>query len=217
MRKCNKCKISYTGNINRCPLCQGKLIGEKEESPFPKIHEHKTTVLHKILLFTTISIGVIFAFLEYLIHKDFIITKYAVFGLLTIYILVIAVIKKYKNILKMMNRYFIIILILVFLWFLITKSLIITTYIIPILCIVILIFNNITMLVLKDSYIDKFLNVILLDCLIGFIPALLMFLNLVTSVILTYTCLLLDILIFIGLIIFCYDKIIEELTKKANI
>ena len=39
----------------------------------------------------------------------------------------------------------------------------------------------------------------------------------VTSIILTYTCLLLDILIFIGLIIFCYDKIIEELTKKANI
>jgi len=36
MRKCNKCQISYTGNIKRCPLCQGELIGKKTPSPFPK-------------------------------------------------------------------------------------------------------------------------------------------------------------------------------------
>lgn len=217
MRKCNKCQISYTGNIERCPLCQGKLTGEKEASPFPQIHDHKKKILYKILLFTAVSIGIVFAFLEYLIHKEFTITKYAVLGLFTIYTLAIVIIRKYKNILKMMNKYFIIILILLFAWFLLTKSLIITTYIIPIFCMAILIFNSITMLVLKDTYIDKFLGIILLDCLIGLIPALFNLFNLTTNNILTYTCSLLDILIFIGLIIFCYDKILEELTRKANI
>lgn len=217
MRKCKKCQISYTGNINRCPLCQGKLIGEIASSPFPKIKKTKEKILYKVLLFTSIAIGIIFAFVEYLIHKELIITKYAIFGLFTIYILVISVITKYKNILKMMNKYFIIILFLMFFWFIITKSLIITTYIIPIVCIVILIFNSITMLVLKDSYINKFLSIILLDCLIGFLPALLLILNLITNNILTYSCLLLDILIFIGLVIFYYDIIIDELIKKINI
>lgn len=217
MRKCNKCKISYTGNINRCPLCQGKLVGNITPSFFPKIKRAKEKMLYKILLFTSIAIGIIFAFIEYLIHKQLIITKYACLSLFTFYILVITLIAKYKNILKRMNKYFLIILFIIFMWFIMTKSLIITTYIIPILCIIILAFNSITMLVLKNSYINKFLGVILLDCLIGVIPIILTALDLTTNNILAYICLLIDILVFIGLVIFCYDKIVTELIKKINI
>lgn len=217
MKKCGKCKLSYTGNMKRCPLCQGLLTGKMEASPFPNISNKKNTLLYKILLFTTISIGIIFTFIEYLMHKQLVISKYAILGLFTIYILVIYIIKKYRKVLKMMNKYFIIVLLLTFLWFLITKSLIITTYVIPILCIIILVFNSITMVVLKNSYINKFLGIILLDCLIGFIPGILKILKLTTVTILSDVCLLVDVLILIGLIIFCYDKVLDEITKKLNI
>ena len=116
-----------------------------------------------------------------------------------------------------MNKYFIIILILKILWFFITKSLIITTYIIPILCIIILIYNSITMLVLKDSYTIKFLKIILIDCIIGLIPWILTLLKLTTHNILSNICLILDFLIVIGLLIFCKENVIEECKKLFNI
>jgi len=73
------------------------------------------------------------------------------------------------------------------------------------------------MLVLKDSYINRFLGLLLLDCLIGLIPGVLLMLNLTTTNILSYMCLLLDGLVLLGLIIFCHDRVIEELTKRFNI
>lgn len=217
MRKCSKCKISYTGSVKRCPLCQSELIGDITASPFPKTTPRKENVLYKILLFVSISLSLIFAFVEYMIHNQFTVTKYVVLGIVTLDILVLYIIKKYKNVLKKMNKYFIIILLLTFLWFFLTKSLIITTYIIPILCIIIFLFNSITMLVLKDSYISRFLGQLLLDCVIGLIPGVLLMLHLTTTNVLSYICLLLDVLVLLGLIIFCHDRVIEELTKRFNI
>ena len=217
MKRCSKCKISYNGNLKRCPLCQAELSGKNSVGVFPKIKTKKENLLNKILLFTSIAVAITFSFVEYNIHKQLTISKYVSLSLFTCYILVIYIIKKYKNILKIMNKYFIIILILTFLWFFITKSLIITSYIIPILCIIILIYNSITMLVLKDSYIIKFLKIILIDSLIGLIPWILTLLSLITHNILSNICLLLDILILIGLLIFCKENVIEEFKKLFNI
>lgn len=116
----------------------------------------------------------------------------------------------------MMNKYFWIILILFFIWFLTTKSLIITTYLIPILCIIIFVFNSITMLVLKKSYIIKFAKTILLDCLIGLIPLILVVFKLTTFEMLSYICAILGLLVFVGLLIFCKEDIIEEFKKVFN-
>ena len=116
----------------------------------------------------------------------------------------------------MMNKYFWIILILFFIWFLTTKSLIITTYLIPILCIIIFVFNSITMLVLKNSYIIKFAKTILFDCLIGLIPLILVVFKLTTFEMLSYICAILGLLVFVGLLIFCKEDIIEEFKKVFN-
>lgn len=216
MSKCKKCNIEYNGNLDLCPLCQTELVGEKSESVFPKLKNTKETILYKILLFVSFSIGVLFAFTEYMISKELTISKFIVLGLLTNYVLVKFILKNYKDVLKMMNKYFWIILILFFAWYFVTKSLIITTYLIPILCLVIFAFNSITMLVLKDDYIMKFSKTILLDCVIGLIPLLLVFLKLSTFPLLSYICGVLDLLIFTGLIIFCKDNIINELKKIFN-
>ena len=216
MKKCKKCNIEYNGNLELCPLCQTELIGKKCESVFPRLKNTKETLLYKILLFVSFSIAILFAFTEYMISKELTISKFIVLGLLTNYVLVKFILKNYKDVLKMMNKYFWIILILFFAWYFVTKSLIITTYLIPILCLVIFAFNSITMLVLKDNYIIKFAKTILLDCVIGLIPLLLVYLKLSTFPVLSYICAILDLLVFTGLIIFCKDNIINELKKIFN-
>ena len=68
--------------------------------------------------------------------------------------------------------------------------------------------------VLKISYIIKFVKTILLDCLIGLIPLILVFK--LTFEILSYICTILGLLVFIGLLIFCKEDIIEEFKKVFN-
>ena len=149
-------------------------------------------------------------------HSSLYITKYVIFGLITNYVLIKFIHNNYKNVLKMMNGYFFVLIILFLLWFWITKSLIITTYLVPVLCIIIFIFNSITLLVLKDSYLIKFVKTILSDCLVGLIPLLLVYFKLTTFDLLSYICVLLDIIVFIGLLIFCKDNVIEEIKKIFN-
>ena len=172
MKKCSKCMIEFNGNLKICPLCQSELYGNNTNSVFPKLNYKKNKLLYKILLFVSFCIGILFAFIEYNMHSSLYITKYVIFGLITNYVLIKFIHNNYKNVLKMMNGYFFVLIILFLLWFWITKSLIITTYLVPVLCIIIFIFNSITLLVLKDSYLIKFVKTILLDCLVGLIPLL---------------------------------------------
>lgn len=216
MKKCSKCMIEFNGNLKICPLCQSELYGSNTNSVFPKLNYKKNKLLYKILLFVSFCIGILFAFIEYNIHSSLYITKYVIFGLITNYVLIKFIHNNYKNVLKMMNGYFFVLIILFLLWFWITKSLIITTYLVPVLCIIIFIFNSITLLVLKDSYLIKFVKTILLDCLVGLIPLLLVYLKLTTFDLLSYICVLLDIIVFIGLLIFCKDNVIEEIKKIFN-
>lgn len=216
MRKCNKCNIEFNGSFDICPLCSSQMTGKKTDNVFPKINTSSSAILYKVLSFVSFVIGVLFVFTEYMISKSFYISKFIILGLLTNYILVKFILKNYKDVLKMMNKYFWVILILFFIWFLITKSLIITTYLIPILCIIIFAFNSITMLVLRESYIIKFAKTILLDCLIGVIPLVLVAFKLTTFDLLSYICAILGLLVFVGLLIFCKEDIMEEFKKIFN-
>lgn len=218
MKKCNKCNIHFSGNIKYCPLCQNKLTDDSSPSVFPKnIKREKDTILFKILFFISIVISIISLFLEFIITRKLHYSFFTILGLITNLILLIFILKNNQNVLKMMAKYFYVILALLFVWYFVTKSLIITTYIIPSLCIVIYIFNSITMIVLKNYYFTKYTGIILVDAIIGLIPMLLVFLNLTTINILAYICLLLDIFIFLAILIFCKEIIIDEVKKLFSI
>lgn len=217
MSKCNKCKIEINGNISHCPLCNNKLKGSITENVFPIIKINESKLLSKILLLVSLAIAIIGTFLEYYISKKIFISKYIIFGLITNYILIILILKNYKNILKMLNKYFLIMFFLFIVWYFITKSLIITTYFIPIICIIIYVFNSIVMLVYRDSYIIKYTRTILLDVLIGLIPLLLIYLKITSSNLIPYISVLIDVIFFLGVLIFCKDNIFEEIERTFNI
>lgn len=166
MRKCNKCNIEFNGNFEMCPLSNSRMTGKKTDNVFPKIKTSNPTLLYKVLSFVSFTIGVLFAFAEYVISKSFYISKLVVLGLVTNYILVKFILKNYK-------------------------------------------------VVLKISYIIKFVKTILLDCLIGLIPLILVF-KLTTFEILSYICTILGLSVFIVLLIFCKEDIIEEFKKVFN-
>ena len=209
MLKCKKCNIEYNGNLKYCPLCQAELTGTVSESVFPKLKKEKKGLLYKILLYVSLFSGILFTFIEYTVSKSFYISKFVWLGLITNYILIRILLENYKNPLKILSRYFLIILIVFFVLYFIIKKLFITTYLIPILCLVIFVFNSITMMVLKDNYIKT----IILNFFIGVIPLLLVYFKLSTFELLSYIFVVVHLLIFLGLIIFYHNNILEELKK----
>lgn len=216
MKKCRKCDISFNGNISTCPLCFNELVGEKTLNVFPKLSVRKENLLFKILLFASFSVAVLFLFGEYTLTKKFSISKIVILGLISNYISLKFILNNYRNALKMMNKYFFRVLILLFIWFFMIKSLIITTYIIPISCMVILLFNSIILLVLRGSFFARFGRTVIMDCIVGIIPLVLVFFKLSTFPFLSYVCVILDLLIFMALLIFGRDSIVEELKKLFN-
>ena len=60
MKYCNNCNVSVVGKRKICPLCQGRLTGDKaQEEVFPKIsfvyREH--TMFFKVMMLISIIIG----------------------------------------------------------------------------------------------------------------------------------------------------------------
>lgn len=217
MKKCKNCNIEISGSQERCPLCNQELKGKNSNSVFPKINLQKENVLKKILLLVSLTVAILSLFLEFYTAKRIFISKFIVFGLITNYILIVFILNNYKNILKKTNKYFVTIILLLIGWYFITKSLIITTYFIPILCIVIYGFNSIIMLVYKDSYVFQYIKTMVLDSIIGIVPLIFFLLNLTTTNLPSFISLIINAIIFLGLLIFCFDKVIEELKKTFNI
>ena len=218
MKKCNSCNILFNIKSNFCPLCQNTLTGECCDFSFTNNVWFKTnSLILKILLFVSITTILIFGFIELLIYNNLKYTLYVGLGLFTNFIVIYHILKSYKNIFRMFGRYGFIIILLLLLWYFVIKTPIITNYIIPSVCIFELLFNLIVCIVLRRNYIVKYSSQILMNIFLLFLPIILVWFNLTTNNILPYICSLLSVISIIGLLIFFFNDIKDELEKIFNI
>lgn len=217
MKKCTSCKINYNTNEDFCPLCQNKLIGKNSEEVFPTKIRLKAHLLFKILLFITLTLSIISAFIELCISSHL---KYSIFvigGLFTNLVVIYHIIKNHHNVLKFIGKTGIFSIIVALIWYFVTKSMIITNFIIPSICICELLFNLITFIVLRNNYIINYLSLILLNLFVLIIPILLIILKCTSFNLISYISFAFALILLIGLIIFYFNEIIEELKKIFNL
>ena len=218
MKKCISCNIEFNTNEKLCPLCQNVLIGTCTDLKFPTNTRNKTNALiRKIVLFSSITIFLVFAFIEYIVLNSFKISSYIGVGLISNYVIMSLILKNYHNIYKVFGKYGLTIIVLLIIWYLLIKSPIITNYIIPSVCIFELIFNIVVGLILRKNYYIKYSEQIIMNIFLLILPIVFVLLKLTTNNIMSYICCLLSIISITGLLIFLYDDIKEELTKLFNI
>ena len=165
----------------------------------------------------SITILLIFSFIEIIIFDSLKISLYVSLGLLSNFIIVYFILKNYKNIYNILGKYGIIINILLIIWYLVTKTTIITNYIIPSICIIELLSNVVFEIILRKNYLVKYSSQILMNIFLLLLPLILVVLKFTTNNILSYICLLLSIISIVELVIFFYDDIKEELKKIFNV
>ena len=107
-------------------------------------------------------------------------------------------------------------MVILFIWYFYTKNSIITNFIIPILCLLELGFTVIIGIILRNTYIIKYLKIILLNIFISIIPGVLVVFDLVTYPLIAYISAILSVIVLIGIIIFYSEDLKDELHRIFN-
>ena len=218
MKNCVSCNIDFNTNEEICPLCQNKLTGVSKEKIFPTNIRLKTqSLILKWLLFISVTISIIVAFIEVYTSQKLWYSLFVMGGLVTNYIIIYYILKYKENILKLFGKYGLVVIVLSLIWYVATKNTFITNFIIPIFCILELLFNVITFIVLKTNYLVKYLNLILLNLLLMLVPVFLILFECTTFDILSYICFIFALIVFMGLVIFYFDEIKTELKKIFDV
>lgn len=218
MKKCISCDIEFNTNEKLCPLCQNILIGSCTDLKFPINARYKTnSLIKKIILFSSITLFLVFAFIEYIIFNNLKISSYIGVGLISNYVIMSLILKNYHNIYKVIGKYGLTIIVLLIFWYLLIKSPIITNYIIPSVCIFELLFNLIVGFILRKNYDIKYIGQIIMNIFLLILPIIFVWLKLTTNNIMSYICCLLSVISITGLLIFSYEDIKEELSKLFNV
>lgn len=224
MKVCTSCHINVGGYYKCCPLCQngleeGKDMDRGDEYPyFPSQHEIKVlSLFHKIQMFVMVSLCILFLALDYMfrlnngIHWSFIVTVWAV----SVEVFVSPLFRRRYAPLYLVTD---IGVVLVAASFLTVKYVggmfILTEYMIPIVIMVIILFDFIYCLV------DKKGNALVFAiCSVGagIIPAVVMLVLYRDAPVMWEVCLIVSLITLAGLIAFKGSKVLNEMQKRLNI
>jgi len=216
MKYCPNCKIKVGTKDQICPLCQNKLSGESS-SIYPELHTKKITKFLKILLFSTLVIMAIASYIDLLINKSLTFSIIVDLVSLTIYGNFYYWFTSYhKDAFSLLNTYALIILLILYIWYFVIDSKIITNFIIPIVFIAGLIFSDVAALILRHHNIQRYIKLVITEIASVIIPVSLIAFKLADYYLFIYISIGLVIVNVIGLIVFSYDQVKEELIKIFN-
>jgi hypothetical protein len=215
MKTCNNCNINIDTPSVKCPICGSILVGKDKDTTYPRVKK-KYTTFNRILMFILSVIMIINVYLDLQLTNHITWSKYVVFGCAVFYIVVRSIIRSHRNPMSLLTGYAFLLVVLLLIFFWLTKFYVITNFIIPILCLTELIISVFYALVVKNKYIKKYLSVIVTNMLVSFIPFGLMIFKSTTFNVLVNISYVLSIISFVGLIIFDYDDLKDELSKIFN-
>ncbi len=218
MKECKKCHIKVQTDENICPLCQNKLIGKQNFSAFPYIPTLKKrfSLFFKILLLISITICLICAIIDYFLNK-YHFSILVIYGFICLFVILKTNLNNKDSIYKTILKQLIMFTILAILWDYLTGwhnwSL---TYVVPILCIAGS-FGIAILAIILHNYLDEELFYFICIAIIGIIPLLFVFTDIVSNKLPSIICSFLNILCFLGLLIFKFKDVKEELVRRMHI
>lgn len=214
MRHCGKCKVEFGGELKKCPLCQAELTGKAEPSVFPYNEAKKTgSMALAILAFTTGATLLLALFLWYTLSLPGNIILSVCIALVVNYLFVRNIIMHNPNFLRVVVRYFLILLAIAVIWFLLTQNLFVTTFVIPGICLMALVFDAILLIIFRGTFVSGYAKYLLFNVVLGLAPLLLVALGLTTWELPAFISALTSSILFLALLVFLHKQLLAELRK----
>lgn len=212
MKECKSCHIKLNTNYEYCPFCQDKLEG-KSFSYYPKFKKKRSSKVLRIIVFISLLVALITGFIDFQIHSHLTWSIYVLLALLSNIIITYYIINSENDLHNMFVGYGLVLILIAIIWYLLTKLSYITDYIIPILCILIMIYTSFISFFTKV----KPLSFLSINMIVVLVPILLVLGHYTINNLLCYLCILLFIIIILRLYFFHHDELKEELIKIFRI
>ncbi|MGI6106135.1 MAG: DUF6320 domain-containing protein [Raoultibacter sp.] len=214
MKRCEKCGIGLTGELENCPLCQNELIGKSEASVFPQNATKKSSSLAlKVLAFITgVCLILMFPAWQVLSLPGNIVLTICL-GLILNYLFIRNILTHNPDFLRVVVRYFLILLAIAAIWFLLTWDLTVTTFVIPSICLLAIIFDTVILAVFRSTFIAGYAKYLLFHVFLGLTPLALIALGLTSWDILAYTSAFTASVFFLWLLVFMRKQLLAEIRK----
>ena len=213
--KCNNCGVTVNTPSKYCPICSNKLKHKGTNTIYPKI-KRKGNIFLKSILLISLIITLICGYIDYVINNKLTFSSYVGLILLSNYITLFYIFKSYKDLFKLLGRYGTILMLILFIWYMYTGIKFITNFIIPILCIVELLFVDIFLFFIKRKHIRKYLGILIANVIVSFVPILLIVLNMIDFYYLAHVAMILSLVNILILVIFDFSDLKEEILMFFN-
>jgi hypothetical protein len=217
MKHCDKCDIDINTNEKVCPICQAKIKGESN-SVYPKLKNQTVDIVLKFIAFFSLVAVFISGYIDYIVNNKLTFSLFVMLGVLSFYIVVRYIFKSiHKNLLNVFYNIMMIVIILLFIWYGITKTNELVSIVIPIIIIIDLLLSTLLAVILRKNYIRKYIHVILMNVLFTFIPVLLVFFKFTTNLLTIHISFIFAVITVFYLIVFDFNSLKEEINKMFHI
>jgi NRPS condensation-like uncharacterized protein len=133
------------------------------------------------------------------------------------YLFIRNIIIRNPDFLRVVVRYFLVLLALAAVWFLFTANLAITTFVIPGICLVAIIFDAALIAIFSSTFIVGYAKYLLFDIALGLAPLLLVVAGLTTWSALAYISAFTASIFFLGLLVFMRKHLVAEIRKLFSL
>lgn len=214
MKRCDKCSVEFTGDLDRCPLCQSELSGKASPPVFPRNEVRKSgAIALAVLAFATGACLLAMLFLGHLFELPIDIVLTVCLGLVVNYLFVRNILTHTPDFLRVVVRYFLILLGIAAVWFLVSQNLMVTTFVIPGICLVALVFDVVLLAVFRGTFVTGYAKYLLFDVGFGLLPLALAALGLTTWDVPAFVSALTASVFLLGLIVFTRKQLVAEIRK----
>ena len=115
--------------------------------------------------------------------------------------------------LRVVARYFLVLLAIAAIWFLVSRNPVVTTFVIPGICLVALVFDGVLLAVFRGTFVSGYAKYLLFDVGLGLIPLALQALGLTTWDVPSLVSALTASVFLLGLVVFARKQLTAEIRK----
>ena len=214
MMRCNECKVDFGGDLDKCPLCGSELSGEPSPSAYPRITlMRRSRIARFVLALASFVLLLAIIALCVLTQTSPWRCVLACAALVINYIFVRNMMVHAPDVLRLLQRYYLVLLAMALIWFFATWDPSISTYVIPCICIVGTLFNAVMLLVFRSSFIQDYAKYLLFVVVLGLLPLALFFTGTVEWAALPIISAGFTLLLAVGLIAFARTSVTSEARK----
>lgn len=181
MKSCDECKVSFSGDLRRCPLCGKVLKGTATPSEFPAREVHHTSKRARRLLgVATLACIAATIIGGITLHASALGIVVICAALALTYIFLHNVIVHSPDFLRIIERYFLLLIGVAALAFIGTGNTIISTYAIPLISTAAIVFNTVLVAMYRSIFVSGYAKYLLYNLVLGLVPLVFVFTGLVS-------------------------------------